>query len=122
MKELPMKHGRRTLLVAIAPLVASVLVLGSFSISAHESEPQTATSPNGIAAHPSLAVIKPAPDFTLLDSADQRFALSGLRGRVVLLSFIYTSCTTTCPLLTHQMVLLADHLKHAGRPRSASFR
>jgi protein SCO1 len=110
-----MKHARRSLLVAIAPWVTSVLALGSVAGSAHETEPvQPATSPIGIAPHPSLPAIRPAPDFTLRDSADQPFALSQLRGRVVLLSFIYTSCTTTCPLLMQQMVQLEDRLKHAG--------
>ena len=118
-----MNHERRTLLLAVAPWVASAWVLRSATASAHEAEPaKTETRASGIAAHPSLAVIRPAPDFTLLDSAGRRLALSELRGRVVLLSFIYTSCTTTCPLLTHQMALLEDRLRHAKLwPSSVSF-
>jgi protein SCO1/2 len=67
-----------------------------------------------IATHPSFAVIKAAPDFSLLDSTDHRLKLSELRGRVVLLNFIYTNCATTCPLLTYRMGLLQDLLKVAG--------
>jgi protein SCO1/2 len=97
---------------------------GDIRLSAHEVKESgpAGASPLAIANHPSLAVIKAAPDFTLLDSGEHRLTLSQLRGRVVLLSFIYTTCITTCPLLTHQMGLLHDRLKHAGLwPRSVSF-
>jgi protein SCO1 len=91
---------------------------------AHEA-PATAPSgspPFALAKHPSLAMIKPAPDFTLLDSEGQPVALSQNRGRVVLLSFIYTNCATTCPLLTQRMVLLKDRLKDAALwPDAVSF-
>jgi protein SCO1/2 len=71
---------------------------------------------------PSLSIIKPAPDFALRDPAGWVVHLSALRGRVVLLSFIYTSCATACPLLTQQMALLQTRLKQAGvRARSVHF-
>jgi hypothetical protein len=35
------------------------------------------------------------------------------RDHCLLLSFIYTSCTTTCPLLTQRMALLEDLLKNS---------
>jgi protein SCO1/2 len=63
---------------------------------------------------PSLSVIKPAPNFALRDTAARMVRLSALRGRVVLLSFIYTHCSAACPLLTQQMALLQTRLKHAG--------
>ena len=111
-------------LAASALLGASILAASGALSSAHEANGRAAAraSPLGIAAHPYFAVIEAAPDFTLLDSANRRFALSRLRGRVVLLSFIYTSCTTTCPLLTQRMALLEDQLKNSGLwPTSVSF-
>ena len=115
-------YGRR--LVASVMFAAFLLAGGNARSSAHEvqqSAPMHASS-LAIAEHPSLAVIRAAPDFTLLDTRDQAFTLSQIRGRVVLVSFIYTACTTTCPLLTHRMGLLQDRLKSAGFwPRSASF-
>ena len=103
--------------MGISALLGVFLLATSGALpSAHEAEQvaPTGATPLGIAVHPYFAVIKAAPDFTLLDSADRRFALSQLRGRVVLLSFIYTSCTTSCPLLTQRMGLLEDRLKDAG--------
>jgi protein SCO1 len=108
-----MRHKPWLAMTAGALLVT--LPVGRATVLAHEMKPATtAAGAIGIAANPSLALIKPAPDFALVDTADQRFALSQLRGRVAVLSFVYTSCTTTCPLLTQQMVLLEDRLKRAG--------
>ena len=63
---------------------------------------------------PSLPVIKSAPDFTLLDTNGQPVSLSEMRGNVVLLSFIYTSCPSACPLLTARMSALRTRLKPDG--------
>ena len=41
---------------------------------------------------------RPAPDFTLRDAAGQELRLADLRGEVVVLHFIYTSCPDICPL------------------------
>ena len=70
---------------------------------------QAALSPT-----PSLPVIRVAPDFTLLNTVNQPVHLSDLRGQVVLLSFIYTSCTSACPLLTSRMSALWARLKRDG--------
>lgn len=41
---------------------------------------------------------RPAPDFTLQGSDGHELKMSGLRGKVVLLSFGYSSCTAVCPV------------------------
>ena len=62
-------------------------------------------------AHPAeenarLPVIGPAPDFALLDQDGARFTLASLRGQVAVVTFIYATCTDTCPLLTAKMTSL----------------
>ena len=47
-----------------------------------------------------LADIGPAPEVGLTDSLGRPFRLAELRGRAVVVSFIYTSCNGTCPLTT----------------------
>jgi protein SCO1 len=111
-------------IVACLTLAAFLAAAGCTGAPAHEvrGPVPSGASALAIANHPSLAVIKVAPEFSLLDSGDHRVKLSELRGRVVLLSFIYTSCATTGPLLTHRMGLLEDRLKDAGLwSRSISF-
>jgi len=39
-----------------------------------------------------IAIDQAAPDFTLTSQSQQRVSLSGLKGKVVVLNFIYTSC------------------------------
>ncbi len=40
----------------------------------------------------------PAPEFTLTNQLGERVSLSDLRGRIVAMSFVYTSCTAVCPV------------------------
>jgi len=79
-----------------------------------ESSPPFRPNEAALAVTPSLPIIKSAPDFTLLDTAGQPVRLSDLRGQVVLISFIYTSCPSACPLLTARMSSLWRHLSRDG--------
>src|SRR5438876_11591394 len=78
--------------------------------AAHEARGRGAgtSTPDSFAlsARPSLRVIAPAPDFALHDTAGALVRLSDLRGKVVLVAFVYTGCTTACPILSHQMAAL----------------
>ena len=95
---------------------AVVTGAGSSLAPAHQAGPvrsRTAVEPE-LSAHPSLAVIQPAPDFSLLDSNGALVRRSDFRGRVVLLSFIYASCPTACPLISQRMALLQSRLRSRG--------
>jgi len=68
-------------------------------------------------ADETLPRIGPAPEFTLTNQDGQRASLSALRGRVVALTFIYTTCVDTCPLLTAKMASLQERLGRDFGPR-----
>jgi protein SCO1 len=57
-----------------------------------------------------LPVIGPAPEFTLISQDGTRVSLADYRGKVVALTFIFGSCTDTCPLLTDKMARVQDAL------------
>lgn len=57
-----------------------------------------------------LPTIGPAPAFTLIAQDERRISLADLRGKVVVLTFIYTACADTCPLLTAKMAALQGRL------------
>lgn len=57
-----------------------------------------------------LPKIKPAPEFALTKQDGKRLALKDVRGKVLALTFIFASCTDTCPLLTAKMVGLQNRL------------
>jgi protein SCO1/2 len=51
-----------------------------------------------------LPHIGPAPGFTLTDQDGKTFSLRNARGRVTVVTFIFTTCSSTCPLLTAKLV------------------
>ena len=57
-----------------------------------------------------LSKIGPAPEFTLTTQDNARLSLRDLRGKVVTVTFIYTSCADTCPLLTAKLAALQEKL------------
>jgi protein SCO1/2 len=64
-----------------------------------------------------LSKIAPAPDFTLTTQTGARLTLRNLRGKVVVVSFIYTGCADTCPLLTAKLAGLQARLGPDFGPR-----
>src|SRR5581483_3730858 len=52
----------------------------------------------------------PAPDFTLTDQDGRPFSLHSLRGKIVLLDFIFTRCPGPCPLLSLKFSQLQQKL------------
>ena len=57
-----------------------------------------------------LPKIGPAPALALTTQQGDRLALGDLGGKVVLVTFIYTSCTDACPLLTGKLAGVRDNL------------
>src|SRR5262245_10941981 len=53
-----------------------------------------------------------APDFVLLNQDGNRFDSTTLRGKVVVLNFIFTTCTDVCPLFTANFAQLQRTLKN----------
>jgi protein SCO1 len=57
-----------------------------------------------------LPQIGPAPAFSLTTQEGAQLALKDLRGKVVAVTFIFASCTDTCPLLTAKLAGLQARL------------
>jgi protein SCO1 len=81
-------------------------LLGPLLISALFFAPGPGSSP--------LADIGPAPRTVLVDSSGRPFDLASLRGKVVVVSFVYTTCTGVCPGTTIAMARVRDALREAG--------
>src|SRR5690606_41505555 len=90
----------------VAAIVLSAAVVWPTDVSCHET-----------ASEQRLSQIGPAPEFTLTDQDGKRIALKDLRGRVLAITFIFASCTDTCPLLTAIMARLQDRLGADLGPR-----
>src|SRR4051812_23410190 len=61
-----------------------------------------------------LADIGPAPPVSLTDAAGKPFALSSLRGKAVVVSFVYTTCSGSCPATTFSLARTRQALAKAG--------
>jgi protein SCO1/2 len=73
------------------------------------------TSPTLVDAHEAadeqrLPTIGAAPDFALTSQDGGEVRLESLRGKVVAVTFIYTSCPDVCPMLTDKMARVQDEL------------
>jgi protein SCO1/2 len=71
-------------------------------------------SANTVAAASRLAVIRTARDFALTTQTGQTLRLADLKGKVLLVSFIFTTCNGTCPATTHRMSQVQQEFKTRG--------
>lgn len=57
----------------------------------------------------------PIPDFSLKDQSVRPFSFQKLRGKLVLVTFIYTTCPHVCPLLTLSLLRVQKELRASER-------
>jgi cytochrome oxidase Cu insertion factor (SCO1/SenC/PrrC family) len=102
-------------------------VLGTGAALAGCSSGPASSSGNSQSAGPNTAAMdnpdldlgsslgsKPAPDFRLRNQFGQPMSLSQFRGKVVMLAFEDSECTTVCPLTTQSMLEAKQLLGPAG--------
>ena len=102
----------RALMAARGCALAAVLgAAGLLAVTGCAAEQAAQTSPASSAAvaNPNLDLGTsmhgvPAPDIRLVNQFGQPMALSQFRGKVVILAFVDSQCTTVCPLTTSSMV------------------
>ncbi|HEX3958239.1 MAG TPA: SCO family protein [Trebonia sp.] len=125
---MPRGRKRRAARAALAGLamIGVAALAGCASSPASSSASPAATSANAdsvrsIAAesNPNIDLGSseggvPAPDFRLVNQFGQAMSLSQFRGKVTLLGFEDSECTTVCPLTTQSMVLAKELLGKAG--------
>ena len=85
-------------------LVLALVVLASLMLAQPHDAPVSA------AQQPPLPRIAPAPEFTLTSQDGAQVTLADFRGKVVAVTFIFTLCTQTCPVLTPMMSFVQDRL------------
>ena len=76
----------------VSASIISALLIAAVPLPAGGSGEQVSALVGNVLSHP-----VPAQDFSLTDQQGLAFRLSEARGKVVVLTFIYTHCTDTCP-------------------------
>ncbi len=89
---------RRAPLALAALLVVLVAACGSKS----ETVPTVTVGASSFAGG-ELNPPQPSPDFTLRDQSGEEVSMSAQRGKLVLLTFLYTNCPDVCPLITQNL-------------------
>jgi protein SCO1/2 len=93
---------RAVLTLTLAAL--AIVTLASLALVPARDAPQQGTQ------EPPLPKIAPAPEFALTSQDGARVTLADFRGKVVAVTFIFTLCTSTCPVLTPMMSFVQDRL------------
>ena len=113
-------RSRRRMAVLLAAAAIAAAGCGSAAGSGSGSQSAGARSEQQLAdANPnldpgsSLGGIA-APNFSLINQFGERMSLSSFRGKVVILAFTDSECTTVCPLTTQSMLAARDLLGKAG--------
>ena len=79
-----------------------VIVLGAVPMAAAQTTPGASTILAQAIDGDSSPISIPAPGFSLTDQYGRPVALSSLRGKVVLLTFLDPVCVTDCPLIAQE--------------------
>jgi protein SCO1 len=100
--------------VAVALLIVGVLALGAIVLAASGggddgNEPVAAGNTFAGAVMPEGVR---APDFELRNQEGERVSMRSLRGRPVIVTFLYTNCEETCPIQAQTVRGALDELGH----------
>jgi cytochrome oxidase Cu insertion factor (SCO1/SenC/PrrC family) len=123
-----MKTFRAHRTLAAAATVSVLAALAGCGASASTSSAADTGSAAGMQANPASSAAEmnpnldvgsslgalPAPDIKLVNQFGQPMSLSQFRGKVVMLSFEDSECTTVCPLTTQSMLEAKQLLGAAG--------
>ena len=97
---------------AVGVVAMAAVALGVVSGSTTARSDALATNPN---LDPGTRLAGSEPDFTLSDEFGRSVSLRSFRGKVVILAFNDSECTTICPLSTSAMLDAKAMLGSAGR-------
>ncbi|HEY2079982.1 MAG TPA: redoxin domain-containing protein [Streptosporangiaceae bacterium] len=109
----------RPLIAALAAVMGAAAIAGCGAAAPSGISGAGSTATQQAAANPDLDPGtsmhgNPAPDFSLTNQFGQRMSLSDFRGKVVILAFTDSQCTTVCPLTTESMLAAKQLLGQAG--------
>ena len=98
--------------IVLAIILAEVVIFGvGFMVfgrgvpASLRAAPQVGTDLGGV----------PAPDFALIDQSGRPVTLADLRGKAIVLTFLYTSCPDTCPIIASRLGVVHDLLGDHSR-------
>jgi protein SCO1 len=109
---------RRVIVLFAIGLLSLAAIAFGLSGQSSERHPQSAGPPPGVersarAERFAGSIMPPnvrAPDFSLRDQDGEPISMTALRGRPVIVTFLYTTCKETCPAEAQQIKLALDRV------------
>ena len=100
--------------VLIALVLISVFALGAVVVASGRRDGDGAEPASGDGRFEGAVMPKGvrAPDFELRNQDGERISMGALRGRPVLVTFLYTTCDDTCPIMAQTARGALDDLGH----------
>src|SRR3954469_6571708 len=96
--------------LSFAAIVVGLIGLSQSSDSA--AEPTSSQAPPSAFEGAQLPPGVKAPDFSLKDENGKRVTMRQYRGKVVIVTFLYSHCRDTCPIQAQQIKGALDQLGH----------
>jgi protein SCO1/2 len=98
---------RRAPLVAALVAALAASACGGTGSQSHQHDhgtfPGVTVGGSGRFAGGELTPPKQVPDFTLVDQSGRQVSMAKQRGKLVLVTFLYTHCPDVCPLITENL-------------------
>jgi len=98
--------------VALALLLVGVLALGAIVLATSRGDDPEPVADDNTFEGASMPEGLFAPDFELRDQEGERVSMRALRGRPVIVTFLYTHCEDTCPIQAQTVRGALDDLGH----------
>lgn len=98
--------------ISVALLIVGVVALGGIVLAANDRDDGEAMTPDNTFAGAVMPRGLRAPDFELTDQDGKRVSMRALRGRPVIVTFLYTNCEDSCPLQAQTVRGALDELGH----------
>ncbi len=98
--------------VAVALVLVGVLALGAVVLAIRGGDDDEPVAAENVFAGAVMPEGLRAPDFTLSDQDGERVSMRALRGRPVIVTFLYTNCEDTCPIQAQTVRGALDELGH----------
>ena len=106
-------HRRASLSVTLAGAAAAAIAVFFVASPFQQAAPASGLSTNPV-LDPGTSLDRPARNFTLVNQFGRSVSLRSFRGKVVILGFNDSECTTMCPLTTTAMLDAKAMLGSAG--------
>jgi cytochrome oxidase Cu insertion factor (SCO1/SenC/PrrC family)/thiol-disulfide isomerase/thioredoxin len=90
--------------IGLSAVALAVILIGGVELTSSSPKSAADTLQSNPYLDPGTRLSGPAPDFRLTDQFGEPVSLRSFRGKVVILAFNDSECTTICPLTTSAMV------------------